>query len=97
MKYGRTHYARKTSAIDNLTDIMRLSLSCSDPMFAEIDVRSEPRKVVKDEAFEACMAYYVIDESGDESADTGNSETDEDEEFEESSSSDYDSSDDDSN
>lgn len=84
--------ARKTSAEDSLTDIMRLSLLCSDPMFAHMTVRSDRRKPVRDEQFETCLEYYY--DNGSHSDSDESSEMDVDEEFEESDT-EYDSSDDD--
>lgn len=78
---------------------MRLSLTWSDPKFADEDVRKDRKsKANLDKAFEQQMAYYFLDQVDDASdADgEGNKQTDDDEEISESDESEEDSTEDDS-
>lgn len=75
--------ARKTSPEDNLTDLMRLSLTWSDPKMSDYEVRSRRNpRAPQDAAFARQMAQYYA--SPDDSAEDP-------EEYE--TESDYDSSD----
>lgn len=68
-KFGRTHLSRKTSAEDNIIDMMRLSLVWSDPKLSDLEIRTErKRKAYDDTDFSEKMAYYYLDSAEQYSA-----------------------------
>lgn len=80
-KYGRTYLSRKTSPENNLEDMMRLSLTWSDPKHADQDVPAErSRKRIKDELFERQMTFYYSDQDDRDKADEDDSNVQSDDE-----------------
>lgn len=61
-KNARCSLARKTSPEDNLLDIMRMSLSWSDPNITHLEVRPRASKS-KDADFQQQLEYYYADTS----------------------------------
>lgn len=59
-KYARPHLARKTSAQDNLTDMLKHSLTWSDPKMSFLEYKLQPRKAENDE-FSRRMSWYTVD------------------------------------
>lgn len=59
-KFSRPHLSRKTSAVDNLEDMVRAALCWSDPKMAYLTYQSSCRRNHKpiDEEFESEMAEF---------------------------------------
>ena len=64
-KHARSHLARQTSPEDNLMDMLKLSLTWSDPEMSDGAIRSHaiPKKDRKDAEFSDKMKYYFKEES----------------------------------
>lgn len=59
-KYARPHLARKTSGKDNLTDLLRHSLTWSDPKMSYLEYKLQPKSRAEHDEFSRRMAWYTV-------------------------------------
>lgn len=64
-KFSRPHLSRKSSAEDNLTDMMRAALAWSDPKMSYLEFMASSKRKQRrnDEKFEAQIAEYIDSEA----------------------------------
>lgn len=84
-KFSRLHFARKTSAEDNLTDMMKEALTWSDPKLSYLSYTCGHRVQKRDPEFEAEMSKFCIPATLDSECSMAESEDSEDDESEEDS------------